>query len=57
MTYGYNADVVFGNTTADVLDHAKSLLGSLIDERESEEVRHDSSNQLRKQSCSTHAAL
>ncbi|KAM0796954.1 hypothetical protein BDR22DRAFT_892704 [Usnea florida] len=37
MTYGYNADVVFGNTTADVWDHAKSLLGSLIDERESEE--------------------
>ena len=50
MTYGYNADVVFGNTTADVWDHAKSLLGSLIDERESEEVRHYFPDQLRKQS-------
>ena len=49
MTYGYNADVVFGNTTADVWDHAKSLLGSLIDERESEEVRHNSPDHLRKQ--------
>ncbi|KAL9132985.1 MAG: hypothetical protein Q9175_005840, partial [Cornicularia normoerica] len=37
MTYGYNADVVFGNTTADVWDHAKSLLSSLIDERETED--------------------
>ncbi|CAD6592657.1 MAG: hypothetical protein ASARMPRED_006495 [Alectoria sarmentosa] len=37
MTYGYNADVAFGNTTADVWDHAKSLLGSLIDERETDD--------------------
>lgn len=36
LNYGYNADVAFGNTTADVWDHAKSLLGSLIDERETE---------------------
>ena len=48
MVYGYNADVVFGNTTADVWDHAKSLLGSLIDERDSEEVRHYIPDQLRK---------
>lgn len=39
LNYGYNADVVFGNTTADVWDHAKSLLGSLIDERETKDVR------------------
>jgi hypothetical protein len=28
---GYNANVVFGNTTADIVDYAKDLLGSLID--------------------------
>ena len=39
LNYGYNADVVFGNSTADVWDHAKDLLGSLIDERETEHVR------------------
>ena len=38
LNYGYNTDVVFGNTTADVWDHAKSLLGSLIDERETDDV-------------------
>ena len=26
LNYGYNADVVFGNTTADVWDYAKSYL-------------------------------
>lgn len=36
MTFGYNADMAFGNTTADVLDHAKDLLGSLLDEREAD---------------------
>ena len=40
LSYGYNADVAFGNTTANVWDHAKSLLGSLIDEREPDDVRH-----------------
>ena len=40
MNYGYNADVVFGKSTADIGDHAKSLLGSLIDERETDDVRH-----------------
>ena len=34
MTFGYNADAAFGNTTADIADHAKSLLSSLIDKRE-----------------------
>lgn len=38
LSYGYNADVAFGNTTANVWDHAKSLLGSLIDEREPDDV-------------------
>ena len=38
MTYGYNADVAFGNTVADIMDFAKDLLNSLIDKREQEEV-------------------
>ncbi|RDL41952.1 Uncharacterized protein BP5553_01931 [Venustampulla echinocandica] len=36
MTFGYNADAAFGNTTADIVDHAKDLLSSLIDKREEE---------------------
>ena len=36
LTFGYNADAAFGNTTADIVDHAKDLLGSLIDKREEE---------------------
>ncbi len=39
LNYGYNANVVFGNSTADIWDHAQSLLGSLIDEREADDVR------------------
>lgn len=38
MTYGYNADVAFGNSTADILDHAKGLLSSLVDERDNPNV-------------------
>jgi hypothetical protein len=34
MTFGYNADAAFGNTTADILDHARDLLSSLVDKRE-----------------------
>ena len=34
MSFGYNANVAFGNTTADIIDHAKGLLSSLIDKRE-----------------------
>ena len=39
MTFGYNADVAFGNTTAAIVDHAKDLLSSLIDRREGNDVR------------------
>lgn len=39
MTFGYNADAAFGNTTADISDHAKDLLSSLIDRREEDDVR------------------
>jgi hypothetical protein len=38
LNYGYNADAVFGNSAADIWDHALSLLGSLIDERETDDV-------------------
>jgi hypothetical protein len=34
ITFGYNADAVFGNTMASIVDHAKELLSSLIDKRE-----------------------
>jgi hypothetical protein len=40
LTFGYNADVAFGSTTADIMDHAKDLLSSLIDRREEDDVRH-----------------
>lgn len=40
MTLGYNAHAAFGNTTADIIDHAKSLLSSLVDKREEEDVGH-----------------
>ncbi len=38
MTFGYNAHAAFGNTTADIIDHAKSLLSSLVDKREEDHV-------------------
>jgi hypothetical protein len=39
MSYGYNADAAFGNSFADVLDHAKGLLASLVDKRENDDVK------------------
>ena len=41
MTFGYNADIAFGNTTASIKDHAMDLLGCLIDEREGDAVGED----------------
>ena len=38
MTFGYNAAAAFGQSTSDVIDHAKSLLSSLVDKREENEV-------------------
>ena len=38
MTFGYNADIAFGNTTASIKDHAMDLLGCLVDEREGDAV-------------------
>lgn len=54
LNYGYNADGVFGNTTADVWDHAKSLLGSLVDEREADDVRQIDRYRLQSQLEFTH---
>lgn len=41
FTFACNASVAFGNTTADIVDHARDLLGCLIDQREddSEAIR------------------
>lgn len=39
LSFGYNADAAFGNTTADIVDHAKDLLSSLIDKREEEDEK------------------
>lgn len=38
MTFGYNADAAFGNTAADIIDHAKGLLCNLVDKREEDDV-------------------
>ena len=38
MSFGYNASAAFGNTTATIADHAKDLLGCLVDKREEEDV-------------------
>jgi hypothetical protein len=38
MTFGYNASAAFGNTVADIVDHAKGLLSSLVDKREEDDV-------------------
>ena len=40
MTFGYNADAAFGKTTAEIVDHAKGLLSSLVDRREEIDVRY-----------------
>lgn len=37
MSFGYNAAAAFGRTTADVIDHSKNLLSSLINKREDDE--------------------
>ncbi|KAI9764475.1 MAG: hypothetical protein M1840_008401 [Geoglossum simile] len=37
MTFGYNSDVAFGNTTSGIADHAKALLSSLVDKREEDD--------------------
>ena len=46
MTLGHNADAAFGQSTAEVVDHAKSLLASLVDEREEPEVQNRTGNLL-----------
>jgi hypothetical protein len=46
MTFGHNADAAFGQSTAEVVDHAKSLLASLVDKREEQEVQNRTGNLL-----------
>src|ERR1700712_2200590 len=41
MTFGYNADAAFGQSTAEIVDHAKSLLASLVDKREEPQVQNN----------------
>jgi hypothetical protein len=38
MTFGYNAAPAFQNTTAGIMEHARSLLVALIHIRESDNV-------------------
>lgn len=40
MTFDYNAVLAFGQSTAEVVDHAKALLACLVDKREEPEVRN-----------------
>ncbi|KIW35358.1 uncharacterized protein PV07_02057 [Cladophialophora immunda] len=37
LTFGYNADAAFGQSTGEIVDHAKSLLSSLVDKREEQD--------------------
>ena len=48
MTFGYNANAAFGQSTAEIVDHAKSLLASLVDKREGPEVRHIAKDGVKK---------
>ena len=48
MTFGYNANAAFGQSTAEVVDHAKSLLVSLLDKRENSEVLRYLNTQYRR---------
>ena len=38
MAFGYDASATFGKSVSDVIDHTKSLLGSLVDKGENSEV-------------------
>ena len=40
LTFGYNAAAAFSESTAEVIDHAKNLLASLVDKREEPEVHN-----------------
>ena len=38
LTFGYNTAAAFSESTAEVIDHAKSLLARLVDKRDEPEV-------------------
>lgn len=46
LTFGYDATAAFDRSTAHVLDHAKSLLISLIDKRQEEDVSKSVSEEV-----------
>ena len=39
MSFDYNADAVFKQSTTEIVDHAKSLLASLVNKREKSKER------------------
>jgi Putative serine esterase (DUF676) len=41
MTFSYNADVVFKSSTADIVDHTRDLLASLLDKRKITKTREN----------------
>jgi len=38
ITFRYNIDIAFRNTTADIIDYIKSLLSSLVDKRKEDNI-------------------
>ena len=48
MTFGYNADVAFGQSTAEIIDHAKRLLASLVDKRDEPKVDNMAQERVKK---------
>ena len=50
MTFGYIADAAFTKSTAKVVDHAKSLLASLVDKSEEPEVPSRTKHLVKKTS-------
>ncbi|KAK5202499.1 hypothetical protein LTR41_011753 [Exophiala xenobiotica] len=56
MTFGYSAAAGFGESTAEILDHAKSLLVSLVDKREKPEALFQARLESRYQSTN-HATI
>ena len=41
LTFGYNATAAFENSVADIVDHGRELLGSLVERREEKDVSVD----------------
>ena len=48
MTLGYNADIAFGQSTAEMIDYAKSPPASLTDKRDESEVDNIAQETMKK---------